>query len=110
LVIIKFFILATLFSVTSFGEKLYYVWKFKKKNYTLVILLDLQRCRKLNNRSILLFLTSKGKIFRKTLKRGPKNCKIYKKFKNKPYSLKVLYFDPANLKIEDWGVIKESEK
>ena len=102
---LRFLILAFIFSLSTFAEDLYYVWQSRKDKYFLVLFLEEKICHSLKRGDIFLYITPEGKVFRKTIKRVPKNCKIYKRFNVKFDTLKVILIKIPSLEIKDLGII-----
>ena len=102
---LRFFILVLTFSLYTFAEDLYYVWQSRGNKYYLVLFLDNKVCSFLKENDIFLYITPEGKVFRKTIKRVPKNCKIYKRFNAKFDTLKVIWIKIPSLEIKDLGIV-----
>ena len=102
---LRFLILGLIFSFSTFAGDLYYVWQNRGNKYFLVLFLDNKVCSFLKEDDIFLYITPEGKVFRKTVKRVPKNCKIYKRFNAKFDTLKVLLIKIPSLEIKNLGTI-----
>ena len=87
---------------TSFGIS--YFWKLKiNDGYILHLKIPWWVCQT-STKKVLLFLSSDGKVYRKTLKGAFKKCFLKKEFKKKN-PMKVIVFYPESLKIRELGVI-----
>ncbi len=94
----SFFLLKTSFGLT-------YFWNIKiNEGYILNLKIPLWACQTPTKR-VLIFLSSDGKVYRKTLRGALKKCFLKKEFKKKNL-MKVIVFYPDSLKIRELGVIK----
>jgi hypothetical protein len=97
LTILSFFLLKTSFGLT-------YFWNIKiNEGYMLNLKIPWWACQT-PTKKVLLFLSSDGKVYRKTLKGAFKKCFLKKEFKKKTI-MKVIIFYPESLKIRELGVI-----
>jgi len=103
----KVLIAFLLSSLMVHAASINYYWQFiPKKGNLLVIYLPEEICNLLEEKSIFLFLLSNGKVYKKTLKKKPRYCKLYKLFRKKPTKMKVLIFQPKDLEIISLGIFK----
>ncbi len=84
-----------------------HLWELNRKSYRLVLFLDKNTCQNLRKGDLFLFITSNGKIFRKKVSKKFYNCKLYKKFKEKPSKFKVIYVRTETLEVKDLGIIED---
>jgi hypothetical protein len=98
LTLLSFFLLKTSFALT-------YFWNIKiNEGYILILKIPGWACQTPTKR-VLIFLSSDGKVYRKTLIGSSKKCFLKKEFKKKTL-MKVIVFYPDSLQIRELGVIK----
>ncbi|NPB05786.1 MAG: hypothetical protein GXO08_05360, partial [Aquificae bacterium] len=57
-----------------------YAWEARGEKYRLVLFLDQDLCGQLSEGDLFLFITPEGKVYKRTIRRKPRNCKLYKYF------------------------------
>jgi hypothetical protein len=82
-----------------------YSWKETKKGQKLVVTLSEDLCQNIASGDYILFFTESGKIYKRKLKKPPRNCAIGKTFKKKE-RIKVFYFHPSTLTVEELGEVE----
>ena len=103
---LRFLIFAFIFSLSTFAGDLYYLWQSRGNKYYLVLFLDNKVCFSLKENDIFLYISPEGRVFRKTVKRVPENCQIYKRFSAKFDILKIILIKISSLEIKDLGIIQ----
>jgi len=83
-----------------FAHSVEYNWYLTTNGYFLKVKLPKKVCKELNSKTIILYLLSDGRVYRKSLKKLPKTCEVWKVIKN-PTSLRILMFYPQTLKVVD---------
>ncbi len=84
-----------------------HLWELNRKGYRLVLFLDKNTCQNLQKGDLFLFITSTGRILRKKVSKRFYNCKLYKKFREKPSKFKVIYVRTETLEVKDLGIIED---
>jgi len=92
--------LLSLLPFVLFAQRVEYSWYLTTKGYLLKFKLPKKVCKRLSSKTVFLYLLSDGRIYRKSLKKPPKTCEVWKVIKN-PTPLKVLIFYPQTLKVEE---------
>jgi len=92
--------LLLLLPIVLFAQSVEYGWYLTSKGYFLKIKFPEKVCEKLTPKVVFLYLLNDGRVYKKTLRRKPKRCEVWKVIKN-PKPLKVLIFYPQTLKVEE---------